>query len=102
MASNYSLLDLRGWHNSSIGILIMIVFIICGMLFCARKRYRSLQKEVMLHRDRRLKEQSHSVRMMNDFELVDRVPDMQLQENETVIKKDALNRLRIAAAGGID
>ena len=100
MASSYSLLDLRGWHSSSIGILVIVIIIIIGMLCCARKRYKMLHKEVLLHRDRRLKEKSHSIRMNDHNELTDRIPE--LQENETVIKKDALNRLRIAAAGGID
>ena len=59
-----------------------------------------LQKEVLLHRGRRLREKSHSIRMNDSHELTDRIPDV--QENETVIKKDALNRLRIAAAGGIE
>ena len=100
MASSCSLLNLRGWHSSSIGILVMIIIIIIGMLCCARRRYRMLQKEVLLHRGRRLGEKSHSIRMNDSHELTDRIPDV--QENETVIKKDALNRLRIAAAGGIE
>ena len=100
MASSYSLLDLRGWHSSTIGLLVMIIIIIVGILFCARRRYKMLQKEVLLHRARRVKEKSHSIRMNDSHELMDRIPDV--QENETVIKKDALNRLRIAAAGGIE
>ena len=99
MAASYSLLDMRGWHSSSIGILVIIIVIILGILICARKRYKMLHKEVLLHRNRRLKEKSHSIRM-NDHELTERIPE--LQENETVINKDALNRLHVAAAGGIE
>ena len=98
LTSNYSLLDMRGWHSSTIGLCIMIIIIILGLMICARKRYKSLQKEVMMHRDRRLREKSHSVKM-NDFEILDR-PELQTNENETTINKTALNRLRMAAANG--
>ena len=97
LTSNYSLLDFRGWHSSTIGLCIMIIIIILGLMFCARRRYKFLQKEVMMHRERRLREKSHSVKM-NDLDL-DR-PDMQTNEDETTISKTALHRLRNAAANG--
>ena len=98
MESLYSLLDLRGWHASSIGILIIIIIIVLGVLLCARRRYKRLHKEVMLHRSRRnTKEKSHTM-VVDDQGPNGRFPELQM--NDTVINKDSLQRLRMAAANG--
>ena len=47
--TSYSLLDFQNWHSSSTGILIILVIIILGTLYCARKRYIRLHQEVLLH-----------------------------------------------------
>ena len=98
METSYSLLDFRNWHSSSIGILIILIIIVLGTLYCAKRRYQRLHQEVMLHRScRNLKEKSHAMEM-DDQGPNGRFPELQM--SDTIINKESLQRLCLAAASG--
>ena len=101
METSYSLLDFCNWHSSSIGILIILIIMILGTLYCARRQYLRLHQEVLLHRGRcNLKEKGHVLKVSNSNKQMPRGEFPALQLTDTIVNKESLQRLRLAAAAG--
>ena len=73
---SYSLIDLRSYHASTIGLAIIFFLIITGGLWCAWKRHRRLYQEVSLHRARAgilPLSQTPTQRILNDIREINRM-----------------------------
>ena len=97
--NTYSLLDFRNWHSSSIGILIILVLLILGDLWCACKCYLHHYQEVQYHRNhcKLVRETGHKVKMVHsDDQPIGKFPV--LSRTDTVINSESLQQLHVAAA----
>ena len=92
---SYSLLDLCNWHSSLIGMLIILILLILRALWCARKHYLCLHKEVQYHRNNHhklVRETGHKTEMANsDDQPIGRFP--LLSRTDTIINSESLQRL---------
>ena len=97
-----SLLDFRNWHTSSIGILIILVLLVLGALWCAHKHYLCLHQEVQHHRanhHKLVRETGQQVEVVHsdDWLPIGKFP-VSSRTDTTVINSESLHCLCAAAA----